>query len=82
MIVSILGKTYKMSSGEADGLLKIASEAMPFGIYAAKKGNHIQMLNLIPPSRSKLKAEIRGFKQKGFRVYYNGLRHIEGDSAN
>ena len=69
--VKILNKMYKMPSKEALGLIRIAGERVPFGIYAVAKGDYIELTNIRPDSITKLKEEIRNLKREGFKVYYH-----------
>lgn len=71
MIVIIGKKTYSMSRTEFKGLLQIASEQMPFGIYAVEKDGKAEMQNQKPGSMTKLKEQIRSFKAAGYKVYAN-----------
>lgn len=73
VIVHILKRVYQMSNAEAEGLLKIASDSVSFGIYAVRKDNQIQMLNIKCESKTQLKAETRVWKRQGYKVYSNGL---------
>lgn len=73
VIVHILKRVYQMRNAEAEGLLKIASDSVSFGIYAVRKDNQIQMLNIKCDSKTQLKAEIRAWKRQGYKVYSNGL---------
>ncbi|MBL1125782.1 hypothetical protein F9856_06450 [Streptococcus suis] len=72
-IVTIGPKIYQLSKKEVEGLLKIASENVAFGIYAVEKDNKIEMLNIHSQSCTALKRQARSFKAKGFKVYQNGL---------
>lgn len=73
MIVQIMNKTYKMGKTQYDGLMKIAKEQVPFGVYAVRKDNTTIMLNQKCNSKSHLRNVIKEFKSKGFKVYSNGL---------
>lgn len=61
-----------MSRKEYQGLLKVASEQVPFGIYAIEKGNYAELRNDKCQSMTKLKELIRAFRQQGFKVLANG----------
>lgn len=62
-----------MSNKEHEGLLKVASEQVPFGIYAIEKPGYSELLNIHCSSKTELKARKRAFKQQGFRVLCNGV---------
>lgn len=61
-----------MTEREAEGLLKIASEKVPFGIYALRTGNHIELRN-DRMTRTQLKKTKQEFRRRGVKVYANGL---------
>jgi hypothetical protein len=50
----------------------MASEQVPFGIYAIEKNGYAELMNLHSKSKTELKNEIRAFKQQGYKVYQNG----------
>lgn len=74
MKVKVLNKIYKMNQKEYHGLLKIASEQVPFGIYAVEKKDYAELRNDHCKSITQLKQLIRSFKQQGFTVRANGKR--------
>ena len=61
-----------MSRMEYQGLLKAASEQVPFGIYAIEKNDYAELRNDKCQSISKLKELTRAFRQQGFKVLANG----------
>ncbi|MBO5159623.1 MAG: hypothetical protein J6B94_08570 [Lachnospiraceae bacterium] len=63
---------YGMSRDEVKKFLKVASEQVPFGIYAVEKGNYIEMRCDHCKSITQLKELTRQFKAKGFKVHSNG----------
>lgn len=63
---------YRMSRKEYQGLLKVASEQVSFGIYAIEKGNYAELRSDKCHSMTKLKELIRAYKQQGFKVFVNG----------
>lgn len=66
-------RAYQMSRKQVKGLLEIASEQVPFGIYAVEKDGKISMEHMKCLSITQLKAKVREFRSAGFKVYYNGL---------
>lgn len=68
-----MNRAYQMSRKQAKGLLSIASEQVPFGIYAVEKDGKISMEHMKCLSITQLKAKVREFRSAGFKVYYNGL---------
>ncbi len=71
MRVSIKNNVYGMSRKEYKQFLKIASKAIPCGIYAAEKGSIAIMLNEKYDSVEDLRKSVSEYKLKGFKVYYN-----------
>lgn len=72
MRVKIANRYYRMSREAYKGLLKIASEQVPLGVYAVEKGNYAEMRADRCQSRNHLKQLAREYKGKGFKVYANG----------
>ena len=71
MQVTVMKRTYQMSQEEYEGLLEIASEQVPFGIYAVEKQGYAELRNDKCKSITQLKKLIRQFKARGFKVYAN-----------
>ena len=72
MKVQVAKRMYSMSRKEYQGLLKIASEQVPFGIYALEKQGYAELRCDKCNSSTQLKAMIRQFKSQGFNVLSNG----------
>lgn len=72
MKVKVANRIYRMSRREYQGLLKFASEQVPFGIYAVEKGDYAELRNDRCKSTTQLKAMTRQFKTAGYRVMVNG----------
>ena len=66
MKVKIMNRMYRMSREEYQGLLKVASDQVPFGVYDKCR------------SVTELKALTRGFKSQGFRVLANRQVNADG----
>ncbi len=62
-----------MSRDKFQNLLQIASEQVPLGVYAVKKGDYAELKNNICKSKTQLRQMIKAYKQQGFKVYFNGL---------
>ena len=60
-----------MSQEEYEGLLKIASEQVPLGIYAVEKQGYAELRCDKCESITQLKKLTRQFKARGFKVYAN-----------
>jgi len=52
-------------------LLKVASEQVPFGIYAVEKNGYAELRNDHCDSKTQLKKLTREFKQQGFKIHKN-----------
>lgn len=63
---------YRMSQSEYQGLLKVASEQVPFGVYAVEKKDYAELRNDKCESVTQLKKLIRAFRQEGYKVHANG----------
>lgn len=63
---------YRMSRKEYQGLLQVAGEQVPKGVYAVEKGDYAELRKDDCRSSTQLKALIRQFKSQGFKVYANG----------
>ncbi len=63
---------YQMGRTQFQGLLKVASEQVPLGIYALEKGNYAELRYDKCSCITQLKGMIRAFKSQGFKVYSNG----------
>ena len=61
-----------MSRDEYQGLIKLASEQVPFGVYAVENGSYAELRNDKCKSMTKLKKLIQQFKAKGYKVMANG----------
>lgn len=72
MKVKVATKMYRMNRKEYQGLLSVASEQVPFGVYAVEKGDYAELRNDNCRSTTQLKALIRQFKSQGFKVHANG----------
>ena len=72
MKVKVGKRMYRMSRKEYQGLLEVAKEQVPRGIYAVGKSDYAELRNDRCTSTTQLKAMIRAFKSQGFKVYVNG----------
>ena len=61
-----------MSRKEYQEMLEMASEQVPFGVYAVEKKDYAELRCDKCKSMTQLKAMIRELKQGGNKVYYNG----------
>lgn len=67
-----MNRVYRMSQKEFSGLLQVASEQVPFGIYAVEKQGYAELRCDKCKSITELKKLIRQFKAAGYKVYANG----------
>lgn len=61
-----------MSQKEYQGLLKVASDQVPLGVYAVEKADYAELRHDTCKSITQLKTLIRQFKAQGFKVMVNG----------
>lgn len=72
MKVRVMTRIYRMSQSEYQGLLKVASEQVPFGVYAVEKKDYAELRNDKCESVTQLKKLIRAFRHEGYKVHANG----------
>lgn len=72
MQVKVANRIYRMSRNEYQGLLKVASEQVPFGIYAIEKKDYSELRCDKCNSITQLKNLTRQYKAAGYKVYANG----------
>lgn len=72
MKVKVLNRTYDMPKSKYKKLLEVASEQVPFGIYAVEKKDYAELCNLKCSSITQLKNLKSQYKKQGFKVYSNG----------
>ena len=66
-----MNRLYQMSWKEYRGLLRVASEQVPFGIYAVEKADYAELRNDSCESLTQLKQKIREYRGQGFQVHSN-----------
>lgn len=72
MKVVVNNRIYRMNQKEYEGLLQIASEQVPLGVYAIEKKGYAELRCDRCQSVTQLKELIRNFKGQGFKVHANG----------
>ena len=72
MNVTVMNHSYQMSREKYLEILNIASEQVPFGIYAIEKPGYAELRCDRCKSMSQLKELTRKFKAQGFKVLANG----------
>lgn len=72
MQVKVGNRVYTMGKKEFDGLLKIAEEQVPFGVYAVEKKGYAELRCDRCNSKTQLKKTIRAYRENGFKVHANG----------
>ena len=63
---------YRMSQKEYLGLLQIASDQVPYGIYAVEKKGYAELRHDKCKSITQLKKLTQQFRQQGYKVHANG----------
>lgn len=66
-----MNRVYRMSREEYQGLLRVASEQVPFGIYALEKEGYAELRRDRCNSITQLKGLTRQFRAQGFKVLSN-----------
>lgn len=66
-----MNRTYQMSQKEYQGLLQVASDQVPFGIYAVERSGYAELRCDKCKSITQLKKLTQQFKVQGFKVYSN-----------
>ena len=62
-----------MTREEYRRMLKLASEQVPFGVYALEKDGTAELRKDDCKSKGKLKELIRSYRLQGFKVHQNGV---------
>ena len=70
--VKLNNRMWRMSHKEYQGLLEIAKEQVPRGIYAIEKKDYAELRCDKCESITKVKELTREFRKQGFKVYTNG----------
>ena len=71
MRVMVMKRLYKMNRKEYLGLLEIAREQVPMGIYAVERNDYAELRCDRCQSITQLKSMIRQYKAQGFTVHAN-----------
>lgn len=72
MKVLINNNIYEMGRKTFRGVLDIAKQSVPFGIYAVRKGDFCEMRKDTFGSQEEMNKQIAEYQKKGFKVYFNG----------
>lgn len=67
-----MNNLYQMGRKEYQGLLRTASEQVPFGIYAIEKLDYAELRCDKCKSITQIKNLTQQFKMQGFKVHSNG----------
>ena len=79
-----MNRVYRMNQAEYQGLLQVASEQVPFGIYGIEKQGYAELRCDRCRSMSQLKELTRQFRGQGYKVYANrtgNLKDAGGEGA-
>lgn len=71
MKVLVNNSLYEMGRKEYRGVLKVASQQIPFGIYAVEKDGICELRKDTLDSKEELKKVVAEYAAKGFKVHYN-----------
>ena len=72
MVVKIANRVLRVDQQEYQRLLKMASELVPFGVYAVIKQDYTELCNDRCDSITQLKQKIRMYRKAGCKVLSNG----------
>ena len=67
-------RIYRMTRKEYQGLLEVAKEQVPMGIYALEKSDYAELRHDHCKSTTQLKALTRQFRAQGCKVMANGKK--------
>lgn len=74
--VMIRAKAYQMSESMLKGVLDTACKSVQNGVYAAKKGHTIILLNEPNLSRDRFRSLTKDYNKQGFVLLHNrGVAH-------
>lgn len=63
-----------MTPEQVKEILKLASEKVPFGVYAIRKGaDYYELMNVTASSKSEIKGYRNKLRRQGIKVYCNGI---------
>lgn len=71
MKVIINNSVYKMGRKEYNGILKVASQQIPCGIYAVEKDRICELRKDTFDGKEDLKKTVAEYAAKWFKVHYN-----------
>lgn len=71
MKVLVNNSLYEMGRKEYRGVLKVASQQIPCGIYAVEKDGICELRKDTFDSKEELKKAVADYAAKGFKVHYN-----------
>lgn len=71
MKVIVNESVYEMGRKEYKGVLKVASEQIPCGIYAVEKDGICELRKDTFGSKEEFKKAVAEYTEKGFKVHYN-----------
>ena len=62
-----------MTEKQVKALLELASEKVPCGVYASRKGADYYEMKNAPMTKSQLKKKRNEYRRAGIKVYCNGI---------
>lgn len=82
MKVLVNGSLYEMNRKQLRACLKVASKAVPCGIYAIEKDGLCEMRKDVYDNFTLFMEGVTDYKEKGFKVYCNPKLKIIGNVKN
>ena len=71
MKVLVNGALYEMNQKQCRACLRVASKAVPCGIYAIEKDGLCEMRKDTFGDLKEILKQVRAYEEKGFKVHYN-----------
>lgn len=73
MQVKVASRVYRMTKEQYRGLLKVAKEQVPLGIYAVERKDYAELRNDRCESVTQAKHLRKTLRNAGYKVYANGI---------
>ena len=71
MIAVVGGRAWEMTRGQWEGLLQVASEAVPRGVYAVERGGMGELVRQEAASAGEVDALVAGWERDGYCAHAN-----------
>lgn len=78
MKVIVNNSIYEIERKEYRGVLKVASQQIPCGIYAVEKDGICELRKDTFDRKEEIKKAVAEYEAKGFKVHYNSQEAFDG----